>query len=244
MYHSVSAGGKQPRWEWAVSMRQFRRQMEFLAAENYCTPTASEVAADPAAFIGRRTAVITFDDGYVDNLAACDLLQQYRMRATWFVVSGLIGRQPEWLPPGQNVPRLLTAPDLRDFVKNGMEIGSHTVHHRRLTRCSETDLRQEIIDSKSALEDILGAEVRSFAYPFGDYDARCREAVRSAGYICAYTTESGWTFRDGDPHRLRRLTVFNTDTAGSLARKISFGSNKVGWLDLAQYFLGRITGIQ
>ena len=47
--------------------------------------------------------------------------------------------------------------------------------------------------------------------------------------------------RDGNPYQLRRLTVFNTDTTSSLARKLYFGSNDVSWHTVLRYALQRIT---
>ncbi|MEX1165670.1 MAG: polysaccharide deacetylase family protein, partial [Hydrogenophaga sp.] len=58
-----------------------------------------------------------------------------------------------------------------------------------------------------------------------------------AGYLAACTTRTGWALRDNDPYQLRRLTVFNSDTASTLARKLYFGSNQVSWLDIARYVL-------
>ena len=69
-----------------------------------------------------------------------------------------------------------------------------------------------------------------------------RQAVQRAGYRTACTTRTGWALRDGDPYRLRRLTVFNTDTASTLARKLYLGSHDVRWSDLARYATRRLRG--
>jgi peptidoglycan/xylan/chitin deacetylase (PgdA/CDA1 family) len=236
-YHAVSAGQARPAWPWAISMRQFCDQLDFLVTEGYATPTMRELAAAPAGKRAGRCAVITFDDGYVDNLAACEELQKRGMRATWFIVSGSIGREPVWPADGRPAGRLLNADELREMQENGMEIGSHTVNHVRLTEADDARLMQELADSRATLEDLLGQTVDSFAYPYGAWDTRCAEAVRQAGYAAACTTRTGWALRDGAPYQLRRLTVFNTDTPGSFARKLCFGSHDVRWRDLAGYAL-------
>ena len=239
MYHAVAPGAGHPAWPWAVSMQQFRAQLDFLAASGYATPTMAELAAPGRIWPG-RTAVITFDDGYVDNLAACAELEQRGMRASWFIVSGSVGRSPAWQDDGRPVGRMLNAAELRDMRAAGMEIGSHTVSHARLTETDDAQLQRELVDSRTALEDLLGAPVSSFAYPYGAWDARCAAAVAAAGYAAACTTRTGWALRDNDPYRLRRLTVFNADTAGSLARKLYFGSHDVRWRDIAHYTLRRL----
>ncbi|MBS0311005.1 MAG: polysaccharide deacetylase family protein, partial [Proteobacteria bacterium] len=104
-------------------------------------------------------------------------------------------------------------------------------------------LMQELTHSKAMLEDMLGNPVGSFAYPYGDWDARCVQAAQQAGYAAACTTEAGWALRDQTPYQLRRLTIFNTDTPGRFTRKLSFGSHDVRWRDLSRYALRRLRGI-
>lgn len=240
MYHSVIPERRTPTWPWAVSARHFEAQLDFLKSEGYTTRTMGEVAAERA--LPPRTAVITFDDGYFDNLAASDALRARSMCATWFIVSGSIGRQPAWPGDGRPDGRLLDAAELRHMQSYGMEIGSHSVNHVRLPALDDAALKLELSDSKSALEDVLGGPVSSFAYPYGAWDDRCAEAVKCAGYAAACTTRTGWALRDGDPYRLRRLTVFNHDTLSSFARKLYFGSHDVRWRDVARYALQRLKG--
>lgn len=240
MYHAVTPGAGTPSWPWAVSMQRFREQLDFLAAEGYATPTMGTLAARPAKAWGGRTAVITFDDGYVDNLAACEELQKRGMRATWFIVSGSIGREPAWPADGRPVGRLLNADELREMQAGGMEIGSHTVSHARLTELDDTAMMRELVESKATLETLLGQPIGSFAYPYGAWDVRCAEAAQHAGYAAACTTRTGWVLRDGNPYQLRRLTVFNSDTLGSFARKLYFGSHDVRWRDMAAYAFRRL----
>lgn len=240
MYHSVLPGKAQPHWPWAVSIERFREQLDFLAAEGYVTPTMGELVAAPASTWPRRTAVITFDDGYVDNLAACEELQKRGMRATWFIVSGSIGHYPAWPADGRPTERLLNAAELRTMQESGMEIGSHTVNHVRLPGIDDAHLMRELNDSRSMLENALDHAVGSFAYPYGAWDARCAEAVKRAGYTAACITRTGWALRDNNPYQLRRLTVFNTDTLARFARKLYFGSHDVRWRDIAGFAIRKL----
>lgn len=239
MYHAVTREKTAPDWAWAVSQEAFCAQLDFLNAEGYQTLTMGELAS------GRtkptdRSVVITFDDGYVDNLAASEALAKRGMCASWFIVSGSIGREPAWPADGRPTGRLLNAAELREMHAAGMEIGSHTVSHAKLPDVDDATLARELTDSKAALEDAIGAPVSSFAYPYGLWDARCEDAVRRAGYTAACTTRTGWAMRDGDPFKLRRLTVFNHDSIGRFARKLYFGSHDVAWGDVARYAMRRL----
>lgn len=239
MYHSILPGNGTPDWPWAVSMQRFRSQLDFLTAEGWTTPTMAELVTAPKKWSG-RTAVITFDDGYADNLAAWDELHKRGMLATLFMVSGSIGREPAWPADGRPDGRLLNAVELRNMHDAGMEIGSHTVNHVRLTDQDEATQRAELANSKTAIENALGSAISSFAYPYGTWDEHCARAVQEAGYHSACTTRTGWALRDSDLYQLRRLTVLNTDTVGSLARKLYFGDNNASWNQVWRYTCGRL----
>jgi peptidoglycan/xylan/chitin deacetylase (PgdA/CDA1 family) len=242
VYHSVTSGNRTPHSPLAVSMKQFCAHLDFLASEGYVMPTVRELVTAPAATWVGATAVMTFDDGYLDNLAAYEALQERGMRATWFVVTGSIGQVPKWPPDGRPEGRLLNVAELRQMQENGMEIGSHAVNHVHLTESDDAHLVHELTDSRTTLENMLSRGVTSFAYPYGAWDERCAKAVEQAGYSSACTTRSGWALLDNDPYKLRRLSVFNTDTVNTLARKLAFADNKVNWSQLSRYALRRIMG--
>lgn len=241
MYHALQQGHRTPKWPWAVSAQAFQRQLDFLQTEGYQTMTVRDIACSQERLDG-RTVVLTFDDGYVDNLAAYDEVLKRNMRASWFIVSGSIGREPGWPEDGRPKGRLLSAGELREMHAAGMEIGSHTVSHARVTELSKQQLDQELSASKAELEDTIGATVSSFAYPYGAWSEDCEGAVRRAGYAAACTTRTGWAIRDGNPYRLRRLAVFNNDSLSRFARKLYFGSHDVAWSDVTRYALRR-TGL-
>ena len=94
MYHSVIPEIGYPKWPWAVSIQRFHNQVDFPASESWVTPTMAELVTAPDQF-HERTVVLTFDDGYVDNLAAAEELQQRVMWTTWFIVTALsVAPQP------------------------------------------------------------------------------------------------------------------------------------------------------
>ena len=239
MYHSIQAGDRVPAWPWAVSFRRFRAQLDWLAEAGYATPTVSELVAQPARY-GARTAVITFDDGYEDNLAAWEELTRRGMKATWYVTTGYLGQAHPWRDERRPQGRLLAPGELRAMAESGMEIGSHTVTHPRLPELGNASIEKELAESKAMLEDMLGRQVTSFAYPYGAWDERCEAFVKLAGYASACLTRTGWALRDNDPFRLRRLTVFNTDNLGRFVRKLAWASHDVSWPHVARYALSRI----
>jgi peptidoglycan/xylan/chitin deacetylase (PgdA/CDA1 family) len=156
-----------------------------------------------------RIAVVTLDDGYVENLeAALPVLQRYGFTATCYVVSGSIGRYNDWDADKLGVQKpLMTTVQIRAWHAGGMEVGAHTRSHPHLTQCNEARLHDEIAGSKADLEDQLGAPVTQFCYPYGDMNDRVADITRAAGYAAATTTQRGRAVIGTDLWRLPRVQV-------------------------------------
>jgi peptidoglycan/xylan/chitin deacetylase (PgdA/CDA1 family) len=99
------------------------------------------------------------------------------------------------------------------LAASGMDVGAHTVSHPILTRVSPAQAREEIADSKAALESIIGRRVALFAYPNGvprrDYGAEHVELVRGIGYDAAVSTAWGVARPDADLFQLPRFTPWD-----------------------------------
>ena len=239
MYHSVQKVDRTPSSPWAVSRKQFQNHLDLLQGEGWTTCTIHQLLSRHAEDPG-RTIVITFDDGFLDNLWAAEMLERRGMRASWFVVTGSVGKTPSWEDTGRPSGRMLDRTDLRTIAGAGMEIGSHSQSHLRLPTLGDQALRDEVSGSKATLEEMLGSTVRSFSYPYGDWDSRCEAIVRLAGYKAACTTSTGMAMKDKDPLRIRRLTICNTDDTRRFARKLGLASNDGGWGPALRYVGRRI----
>ena len=226
MYHQVGPHRPGSRLnKWRVTEPDFGSQLDVLArrrAAGVALRTLFEKPADPA-----PRAVLTFDDGFDGvRTRALPLLLARGFRATVFAVSGRTGGINDWdgETPGE---RLLTEAGLRELHAAGIEIGSHGATHRSLTKLTDAELAIEVAGSKEHLENILGAPVLSFCYPFGDFDDRVVEAVKSAGYRAA-TVIRGAIARDlSDPFRLPRVVVRGTNTLLDFRLALTRGRSKL-----------------
>jgi peptidoglycan/xylan/chitin deacetylase (PgdA/CDA1 family) len=152
-----------------VSTARFARICRLLARRFHVVPLAEVFrvlrAGEP---MPRRTLAITFDDCYLDNLAAARVLAGHGLTATFFLPTGYVGTDHvfEW---DRHLPRLpnLGWNDVREMARLGMDVSSHTVTHANLGAVGFEQARAELIDSRATLEDRLGRPVRWFAYPFG-----------------------------------------------------------------------------
>lgn len=109
----------------------------------------------------------------------------------------------------------VTSDLLRTFDKKGIiEIGAHTVNHPLLASISLTSQKEEIQGGKTALEEVLGYPVDSFAYPFGehgDYSEETVKLVQEAGFKCACSNFPGRVNSLRDPYQLPRFVVRDWD---------------------------------
>ncbi len=81
---------------------------------------------------------------------------------------------------------------LLELSKLGVEIGAHTVSHLRLTNITEAEAEFQIKYSKEYLEQLLGKNVDSFAYPHGDFNKETIRLVKESGFTNALTCKYGF----------------------------------------------------
>lgn len=221
MLHEVSAPTELRMMSLAISPERFARFMEWLKRMGYTSalPTDWDTHAG-----SNRRVILTFDDAYEDLMSnAFPVLHRLGFKATVFVVVDRIGKTNEWdEATGFKSKRLLTAEQIRELHRHGVHFGSHTLTHALLTDASDSELEREVRDSKHKLEDLLGAEVPCFAYPWGMADMRVRGAVARAGYKVAFTSQEGLN-RSEDPLALKRTNLAEVDTLPEFAFKLATG---------------------
>lgn len=172
---------------------------------------------------------ITFDDGYRNNLElALPVLQRYGFSATCYAVSGMLGQTNAWdAALGVAQVPLMTVQELRTWVEQGQEVGSHTCDHIALAQSDATEQQHQIMQSRLDLERALAnlGGVRHFCYPYGAFDATTRQLVRQAGYLSATTTRRGRAGADPsqDLLLLPRVLVSRSTTLAHFALKCFSG---------------------
>ncbi|TMR32924.1 polysaccharide deacetylase family protein, partial [Nonomuraea zeae] len=215
MYHSVEKYDSDP-FRITVSPGRFARQLDWLAAHGLAGVSMRELLRAQAEGNARGLVGLTFDDGYEDFLSeVVPVLLRHRFTATVFVLPGLLGTYNSWDAGAPRKP-LMDADGVRWAAEQGMEVGSHSLGHRSLVGLDEAALWSEVADGKAALEDVLGAQVSGFCYPYGHAGARETAAVRRAGYdyACAIW-RSGLTGR----YALPRTYIGDRDGALRLSAK-------------------------
>jgi peptidoglycan/xylan/chitin deacetylase (PgdA/CDA1 family) len=180
----------------------FGEFLDRLLAEYDVLALQDWLTAPPA---GRTQLTLTFDDGYASwHELVAPLLDERGLPAVFFVSSGLVGLQGsearEFARSRLRRSRELTfigARELEDLARHPrFEVGGHTVTHADLGQVARRDVaRAEIAGDRARLEDLVGARVRWFAYPFGNHanvSPTARSLVEELGMSAAFTLIPGW----------------------------------------------------
>jgi peptidoglycan/xylan/chitin deacetylase (PgdA/CDA1 family) len=121
--------------------------------------------------------------------------------------------------------RPLTADEVARLAESKLiDIGAHTVTHPVLSTLSVSMQREEIHGSKTRLEEILGRQVTSFAYPFGsqrDYTSETVRLAQQAGFDCACANFRDVIFSGADCYQLPRIPVRNWEE-DEFSRRLGF----------------------
>ncbi|WP_449394512.1 polysaccharide deacetylase family protein [Devosia riboflavina] len=165
----------------------------WLSRAQFCA-ALDRVAIHP----NRRQIGITFDDSNKSDLtiAVPELLKR-GLTARFFILTGRFGAEGS-----------LDESDVRELFGAGMDIGSHGVAHRDFTRLAPDELREELSQSKMALEQLRHGTINAFSVPFGRYNAKVLTAIRTAGYRAIYTSDGG---RSNPDHFLRPRRSLRND---------------------------------
>ncbi|HEX4187712.1 MAG TPA: polysaccharide deacetylase family protein [Solirubrobacteraceae bacterium] len=200
LYHSVAEQDDSGYSAFTVTPAAFGEHIRAIEDSGRVAMTVSELAEAlrGARALPARPVLVTFDDGHAEIPVAVELLLGRGLGASVFVTAGAI-----------ESPGMVTRHDLVELSALGrrVEIGAHSVTHRRLDELSKQAAEAEISVSKRAVENVVLTPVRSFAYPHGAYDRRVRSCVVNAGFTAAAAVKNALSHSLDDPYALARVTI-------------------------------------
>lgn len=179
----------------AIRTEPFSRCLSYLR-RHYSVITLDEAVRRVRAGRNYEPAVVlTFDDGYAENMVNLRAgLYRTGLKAAFFISSGYIGSGRDF--PHDAAKGAAGFPafgweDVALLKREGHEICSHTQSH---VRCSRPEEFPEIGRSRLEIEARLKSPVRYFSFPWGkrkDILPAAFEEVRASGYEAAFLADSG-----------------------------------------------------
>lgn len=226
LYHHVGPARPGISPELTVSPERFERQVRWLARRGYTAIRPSDWLAwrRRAIPLPPKPVLLTFDDGYEDLAEhALPVLYRHGFTAAVYIVTGLLGKTNQWDPAaGPAAHCLMTAGQIREWDRQGIEFGAHSRTHADLTAATPSRLEEEISGSADDLAALLGKRPVSFAYPFGHCNPEVRESVARI-FDLAFTAREGLNDAATDPHQLRRTMVQPGDMLFNFAWRVRLG---------------------
>jgi peptidoglycan/xylan/chitin deacetylase (PgdA/CDA1 family) len=222
MYHRIA---DIPNDRNTVSPIMFEKQLQYLKKHGYTTISLQDLhhhftLKSP---LPSKSILLTFDDGYEDNLMnALPLLKKYDMAATVCIISNWIGQENNW-EDYKNKPhcRTMDLAQLQEWLKQGMFICAHTVNHPFLSRLNNEEILHELASCKSSLEQQLHIPIDFLCYPYGDFDDRVKILAKQVGYKAALGIFKNTNFWKRDLFSLSRVVISSRQPLWEFTLKVS-----------------------
>lgn len=206
----------QARNHMVVTASRFREQMVYLKENGYESITFHDLQAarEGKGMLPEKPVIITFDDGYSCVYEwAFPVLKWLDMKGVLYVIPDVVG-----------VKRYsndhFTWEHIRQMLESGFECGSHSMSHPDLTELSDDDLKYEIEESFSIINDETGVEPVSISYPRSQHNSRVRKTALKAGYKAGVTTTGGLNTLRTNTMTLRRVFPLYNDSMKTFKRMI------------------------
>lgn len=244
MYHMISEPKTAAEIKYACPPKQFEQHLQMLLSSGF-KPISINAIEDYYLHqtpLPDKAFLISFDDGFEDNYSnAFSILQRYKIPAVIYLATGSIGKTNQWMSKLTFSERkMLTWAQIKDMASQGIDFGSHTVSHPKLSELNDNSVSKELVESKQLIEDQLSMECSHFAYPYGLLTEKTRYLVQQTGFKTACSTRSGFNNAERDPLVLHRIEVYGDDSTWKLKQKIRFGMNDASWFFPLKYYSARL----
>lgn len=217
-----------------VSVAQFEQHLKYLQEFDYKSITTKELTD----FLEKRTnlpqnpVLITFDDGYVNNLdLAYPLLQKYKMKATIFLPTAYLGGTSSWYEGGAD---LMNYEQLKSMDSEVIEFGLHSHTHPNFKHFALEQMREELLTNQQILAQNGITFSHTFAYPYGGRPKK-KEALKAMkkmfaeiGIKAAFRIGNRVNpFKPKDVFELKRIDIQGNDSFWVFKTKLKKGRVKL-----------------
>lgn len=246
MYHHFEEGGNTST---IVDPDVFREQLSYLKEQGYETITEQELLLfiEEGKKLPEKPILITIDDGYLSNYTyAYPILKELEMKATIFVVTDWRTKTSGLLYPHFNWVQA------KEMVDSGyIDIQSHTYNsHYKVANKNggkkypvlttklwlnnqletqeqyEARIRNDLQLAKNTIENEVGNEVTSIAFPYGAYNDSVIRIAQEENYKLMYTINRGVTYPKSNPDKIHRINVPAHYTGADIVRDIQYYASK------------------
>ncbi len=201
MYHYVYDKDNPPKEKLNsnfIEVHALEEELKYLTENDYYFPTWEEVEKFVKGdyLLPEKSVVLTFDDGAYSFLnLGVPLFEKYKVPVTSFLIGNIDGKK--------KVKKYASEYMTFQSHSYNMHRGGGNIGHGGIFPVMNHD--DAVADLKKSIK--IGGNGDAFAYPYGDYNDSCVQAVKDAGFKCAVTTEYGRAKPGDDPLLLPRIRM-------------------------------------
>ncbi len=202
MYHYVRVVDKNADplgWNLSINPEDFEKQLKYLHDNGYTTVHLNDLIDGT---VPKKAIVLSFDDGLEDfYTTALPLLKKYGFTASNAIITDMIGSHEH-----------MTEIQIKECIKEGIEITSHTLSHPDLSVSSAEEIARQLTESKDYLKQTFSVDINGFVYPSGKYSDAVVQILEEKGYKVALTTEYAEAdLKNNNMLLLPRIRIDNRD---------------------------------
>ena len=143
----------------------------------------------------KRALTFSYDDAVTQDMRLVKLLNEYGMKGTFNINTGLLGKKSLHTQEGKQVSHDKLERNQLPEIYRGHELAVHGLTHLDMALVGTGTAAYEIMEDRKSLEEITKAPVRGMAYPFGTYTKELQQTVKSCGIGYARTINSTGGFQ-------------------------------------------------
>jgi peptidoglycan/xylan/chitin deacetylase (PgdA/CDA1 family) len=224
LYHAVAPRASQGL---TIGVQQLEEQFKWLARKGYRSWHFSDLIEGQKPS-GQKNVIITFDDGYVNQLEfAVPLLQKYGLCATFFVPLKYIGQKDEW---NTNQLEIMNLEQLQSLDPKLVELGCHSFSHLNFRDVGLETVGSDIAKACLCINELGLRFSPVLAYPYGKFPRKQPEKkaffelLQKEGFLYALrigNRVNRYPFKS--PYEIQRLDIKGEYSLSRFKRKLLFG---------------------
>jgi len=135
-----------------------------------------------------KALTLSYDDGVAQDIRLIEIMKKHGLKGTFNINSGQYAPEGTTNPDGKG--RMSKTKCQEVYLRSGMEVAVHGLHHPYLEQLSENLCTYEVLQDRKNLEADFGCMIRGMAYPFGTTSDSVVATLKQCGIAYSRTTVS------------------------------------------------------
>ena len=136
-----------------------------------------------------KVCALSFDAAWgneqTEHLLA--ILDEYKVKSTFFLVRQWVDKYPD---------------DVRMIAARGHDVGNHSATHPHMASLSASEQLEEITSCNEAITQLTGVSPALFRAPYGEYDNKLVQGLRSKEMYCVQWNIDSLDWKDPSPEEM------------------------------------------